>query len=727
MRRILILATVAISLVASAHAQGSAQLATYAPADTDSSVRILNLLFTDASSTVSSAFAAFMSVINLFSVALGTLMFTYFAVVGTINTAQDGELMGKKWSSMWIPVRYVSVTVLMVPGVSGFSTAQHGMLWLARMGAGAASYAWTAAASHIAGGGDAQSTRVSPEAGSNLDLALRTIWRAEACATAYRAYFKLAPADFGRSWTSTQDGGYVARWGATNGINGLAADACGTLTTQSYTPPTLSPLIVYSDMGAQSPVVDAATPLEDQAAMSRITSAERDAVDLVASLLSQSTLTTIDIACQQSCDADGKSTVENAINRAGQVYSGAMSGPINAVTQSAKDKHAVVQSLTKDGWIKAGAVMYSLASIESQTSTLQTWVPTVSSPPEGAETPLGITSSPDIYAESWESQLASPPATTLGKSIMSPGRSLARWLGTLIGGDPRNPKHALLQLKNSGDVLMDVCATAMTALGLVGKGMAGKVAGGLVSAGSLLGPVGAAAGAAIKGILEYGMYLVLPMYAVGITLSLVIPLQPVTLWLGSVMGWFIAIFEAILAAPVWLVAHLHPEGGDLSGKATVGYLILLEVVMRPVWMIGGLLAALVLSDIMVRLAGIVFWESVDSVQSDTLTGPVSVIVLALLYCTLCFTLVRTAFGMIHDVPATIMRWIGGQHATHDKGAQFGQAASTAASIGAQRGEVIGGRLAASIGSAAGEASSAASRPIDKRVEGTIFGRDAGND
>ena len=713
-RHLLLASALALLAATNAYAQAGGVVDSMTPQSTDLSVQMLDSLFTDKTQGIGSAFAAFLQVVNLVSLAFGVCMFTYMAIVGTLNTAQDGELLGRKWSSMWLPVRFVAVAAVMSPLGSGYSAAQHGMLWLAREGAGAASWAWSAAASHIARGGDSTASAVAPKVGADLDEAMRSIWRAEACVAAFRAYYG-QPASFGRTVTRTADDGYVIRWGAIGGSNDISGEACGTLATQTYAPPPQLPMTGFDESGTSVPMASPGSPLVDLSVMSQVTKAELDGALLAADVLSASTLTTVmcgqpasgDVPATPACATDKKAVVEAAISRAGMVYSGVLTPIVSQATSSAGSVQSVVSSLTQQGWVKAGAVMYQLASIESQSSSIAHWSPTVTAPPEGADSTkvLGIAGAGDAYVESWQSGLAVAPSTAMS-SVLSPGRSLARWLGTLIGGDPSNPKHSLLQMKNSGDIIMDVCATAMATLGWFGGKVGGAVSavGDVVGAASwLLGP----AGAALKGVLQFGGYVIVPMWAVGIAMSLVIPLQAVTLWIGSVLGWVMAIFEAMLAAPIWLAAHMHPEGEDLSGKGTAGYLILLEVSARPLMMVGGLLAGLAISDRFLRFAAMIWWSSVDSVQSNTITGPVSILVLAMLYCALCFTIIRSAFGMVHDVPTTVMRWIGGQHAVHDKGAQFGQEARQSAGAGTQRGEVMGGHLLKGVSGASGGAAKAA--------------------
>ena len=78
-----------------------------APPITDSSVIYLSNLFgvVDGvlSGTGSQIMGSMMSVFNSAVLALGGIVIMYTVLVGTMNTAQDGQAMGEKWSSIWTP------------------------------------------------------------------------------------------------------------------------------------------------------------------------------------------------------------------------------------------------------------------------------------------------------------------------------------------------------------------------------------------------------------------------------------------------------------------------------------------------------------------------------------------------------------------------------------------------------------------------------------------------
>jgi len=68
----------------------------------------------------------------------------------------------------------------------------------------------------------------------------------------------------------------------------------------------------------------------------------------------------------------------------------------------------------------------------------------------------------------------------------------------------------------------------------------------------------------------------------------VLPMIPWVMWMAGVMGWIILVCEAMIAVPLWMLAHMTFGGDGLHGRATEGWALLFNVVFRPTLMILGL-------------------------------------------------------------------------------------------------------------------------------------------
>lgn len=88
---------------------------------------------------------------NLGVTFFGSLIVMFLAVIGILNTGHDGEFLGKRWSSMWVPIRFAGGAALLLPvTASGYSFVQAMCLWIATQGVGFADNVWTSILDKVA-------------------------------------------------------------------------------------------------------------------------------------------------------------------------------------------------------------------------------------------------------------------------------------------------------------------------------------------------------------------------------------------------------------------------------------------------------------------------------------------------------------------------------------------------------------------------------------------------
>ena len=86
---------------------------------------------------------------NIAMLTLGTIIIIYNVVVSIINTAHQGKFLGKKFDTVWGPIRVVLGFVLIIPTGSGYSIIQIFIMWMVTMGIGAADHLWSQAIDHV--------------------------------------------------------------------------------------------------------------------------------------------------------------------------------------------------------------------------------------------------------------------------------------------------------------------------------------------------------------------------------------------------------------------------------------------------------------------------------------------------------------------------------------------------------------------------------------------------
>ncbi len=159
----------------------------FSPPDTDQSVQYLAALFGVVGNVLhgvgSQVMAVMFKVFNSAVLALGGLIVSYTLFVSTLNTAHEGEVMGKKWSSIWIPVRSAMGVALLLPKTTGYSFIQVFIMWLVIQGVGMADSIWNAAIDYFSKGGVIIQSSFQPSisAESAAKESLQGLMAAEVC------------------------------------------------------------------------------------------------------------------------------------------------------------------------------------------------------------------------------------------------------------------------------------------------------------------------------------------------------------------------------------------------------------------------------------------------------------------------------------------------------------------------------------------------------------------
>lgn len=161
----------------------------------------------------------------------------------------------------------------------------------------------------------------------------------------------------------------------------------------------------------------------------------------------------------------------------------------------------------------------------------------------------------------------------------------------------------------------------------------------------------------------------------GFVLFYVLPFLPFVYFYFAVATWVKAIFEAMVGVPLWALAHLRIDGDGLPGDAAQnGYFLILEIFIRPILTVVGLIAAITIFSAQVRLLSLV-WELVIAnasgftVTADIFGTPRSQLMdfardivdqffFTIIYTIVCYMLAMSSFKLIDKIPDNILRWAG---------------------------------------------------------------------
>lgn len=221
--------------------------------------------------------------------------------------------------------------------------------------------------------------------------------------------------------------------------------------------------------------------------------------------------------------------------------------------------------------------------------------------------------------------------------------------------------HPLAQLVALGKGLVE------SAIRNMGISMAFAAAGG---AGNILGEH---FGSALDAVSGFYMSIATIGLGIGFTLYYVIPFLPFIYFFFAVGGWVKAIFEAMIGAPLWALAHLTIEGDGFSGKsASTGYILIFEIFLRPVLTVFGLIGGLVIFTAMVHILSEIFHIVIVNVSgyeprdANPDTGIVENLrrniidefFFTVIYTMIVYMMAMSSFKMIDMVPNFITRWLG---------------------------------------------------------------------
>lgn len=134
---------------------------------------------------------------NFIIVTIGAVVLAYVGVMTTINTAREGEAMGKK-ISLWVPLRAFSGMLLMVPGpTTGYSVVQMTVMWIVLNGVGAANAVWNVVLGQLAQNVSAVGGLTLELTPSSLNNVTQSVLQSSACMYAINSYMPELSANAG--------------------------------------------------------------------------------------------------------------------------------------------------------------------------------------------------------------------------------------------------------------------------------------------------------------------------------------------------------------------------------------------------------------------------------------------------------------------------------------------------------------------------------------------------
>lgn len=373
------------------------------------------------------------------------------------------------------------------------------------------------------------------------------------------------------------------------------------------------------------------------------------------------------------------------------------------------------------GWILAGGYYYSLAQYKA----------TVSLPTVSIQFSTNGMPSPDNTMSNYRNNFtrAGDLFTDLknggGAASNSPGMSevsgaygevhaaMLKGIKNALTDDGSDPIGRIAtfgqQLMQAAEISWGILAVAIpTIVGVTSITFIG------LGTGMPVNPVGEAMKAFFNFFTPFALLLLSAMFSLGGLLGIYVPLIPYIIFTMGAIGWFIATIEAMVAAPFIALGILSPSGQhELLGKSEASINLLFNLFLRPSLMVFGMVAAMGLVTVAIKLVNAAFLDVVAQVMgiggqmSSHNVGPFEQIIWIAAYSSLIMTVINKCFSLISYIPERILTWIGGQAVQYGESEALGEVKrGTEAAGGAAGGaakEGTGSGVKAAEGAAAGSA------------------------
>ncbi|MCB1681785.1 MAG: DotA/TraY family protein [Rhodospirillales bacterium] len=305
--------------------------------------------------------------------------------------------------------------------------------------------------------------------------------------------------------------------------------------------------------------------------------------------------------------------------------------------------------------------------------------------------------------QSWTSALGTTRTQSTGNAFLD---TISNLLGTNGLYDLRNnpTTHPLAQLASVGRSLVEssvqtIGASLVASLGGIGALLAG--------AQEIAKPASVFA--------QFAVTIAMIGLTAGFVLAYVVPFLPFIYFFFAVGGWIKGIFEAMVGAPLWALAHIRIDAQGLPGNAALnGYFLIFEIFLRPILCVFGLLASISIYSALVSALNVTFELAVHNLGGfdvsaevaappansfiDWMRGPIDEFFLTVIYAVLVYMMGMSSFKLIDTIPNNILRWMGQSVATFgDMQEDPAQGLVGRAAFGAQQ---VTGKLGGGLGALA---------------------------
>lgn len=194
----------------------------------------------------------------------------------------------------------------------------------------------------------------------------------------------------------------------------------------------------------------------------------------------------------------------------------------------------------------------------------------------------------------------------------------------------------------------------------------------------------------------------------GATMAIVLPLMPFVFWVMAVTGYFLLVVEAFIAVNLWALGMLKMDGEGIFGPhSREGWLMILALMFTPVLMVAGFFVGMIIFRITSVIISMGLTVSMAGIfaNANLLFVVCSAFVIAIFMLMIYFMVLERSFSLVAEFPNRVLRWMGAQVNLDTSGADrvrtaaIGSIGATAAGYSTMaRDKNYGPQVAGAIGS-----------------------------
>ncbi|MEW5425080.1 DotA/TraY family protein [Amorphus sp. 3PC139-8] len=619
---------------------------------------------------------------NVICLAVGGLLFFYNVLVGVLQSAHEGVILGQRWSTLWGPLRVILAVGMLVPlpGLSGYNVLQATIAIIVKGSTEGASFIWGEATELLLD----DATPIIAANGSMPADVTEALWQMSACLALSGYQYGVAG---GTPPQPVQQQSENGRYILTTALGDNRTGICGSIRT-----PRTPAALQREETKDLAPEFQA---IQRDALIAGLQVFASMAGDFVKAALAGESPPVVPVrqahaAMRDVYDERMESLRRKLASDDGQTGRARdmLARYISGGNCGRRSSNPEAVECFGQGWIGAGSWYMTVARLNAEILTVLQARPDVVNGPSyfantvevGALTnwnpfsrrawssivgptdeelqstaearkvyaaadwgfqyaaaelaALGYPLNPDLVQDAQADDSSGGWASLIDKAFTGRGVDAANFLAEIF--DPsRYSEDPMVGIVRLGHRLTD--ATAALIIG--------------ISLGSFFT---SAAGALLQLPLA-------TLLAAGTSMAFILPMLPFILWVISVTGYFLLVAEAIVAANLWAIAHLRMEGEGFAGQsAQQGYLLILSLFLTPILMIFGFLIGMMIFKVTSAIIDMGFYYMLSSLGvGGSLSWLFGIIAVSVMIVLSYIVLIERSFSLVSEFPNRVLRWIGG--------------------------------------------------------------------